>query len=84
MKSNLSKSIIINITVEEGREGLFYATSPELRGLLVAKPDLDSLDAAIPRAIEELYAVCGLRAIVTPAATREDDRSDNHPWIATL
>lgn len=87
MKSNQTKSIIINIKIEEGREGLFYATSPDLRGLLVAKPDVETLYKAIPRAIQELYEVCGVRAIVTQAessaASAEDDANDYQPWIAT-
>jgi len=80
MTSNVSKTLIIHIKIEEGREGLFYATSPELRGLLVAKPDLEALEKAIPKAIEELYAVCGVRAIVTPAAA--SDEESGHPWVA--
>jgi hypothetical protein len=81
MTSNTSKTLIIHIKIEEGREGLFYATSPDLRGLLVAKPDLESLDKAIPRAIEELYAACGVKAIVTPAESCDDDFGKYQPWV---
>jgi hypothetical protein len=82
MTSNTSKTLIIHIKIEEGREGLFYATSPDLRGLLVAKPDLEALDEAIPGAIEELYAVCGVRAIVTPAFACDDESGKYQPWVA--
>jgi hypothetical protein len=82
MTSNKSKTIIIHIKVEEGREGLFYATSPDIRGLLVAEPDLESLEKAIPLAIQEMYAVCGVRAIVTPASSSEDEAGEYQPWVA--
>jgi hypothetical protein len=42
---------IFRVKIEEGTAGLFYATSPDVRGLLVAKPDLESLEEAIPTAI---------------------------------
>ena len=70
MKSERAQ--IVRIKIEEGKAGLFYATSPDLKGLLVAEPTIDALDAAIPAAIAELYAAaCGTKVVVTKA--RNDD-----------
>lgn len=74
--------MIIHIQIEEGREGLFYATSPHLKGLLVAKPDLEALYEAIPKAISEMYAVCGVKAIVTQAEQLDDEHGKYQPWVA--
>lgn len=77
--SKITKSKIIRVRIEEGKEGLFYATSPELKGLLVAEADLEALEKSIPRAIAELFEVCGVTAIVTKA---EENDGDFHPWVA--
>jgi hypothetical protein len=44
----------LTINIECGKNGLYYATSPDLRGLLVAKPTLAEVFADLPRAIAEL------------------------------
>jgi hypothetical protein len=54
-----TRAKIVRVKVEEGKAGLFYATSPDLRGLLVAEPNIDDLDVAISRAITDLYAATG-------------------------
>ena len=70
---------IIRIKIEEGRTGLFFATSPDLQGLLVAERTIDELDEAIPEAIAELYAAaCGVKVVVTKAK----DDSEFIPWVA--
>jgi hypothetical protein len=74
------KAQIVRIRYEEGKTGLFYAVSPDLKGLLVAKPTMDALRDAIPDAIRDLYAACGVRVVVTPA---EDSDPDYYPWVAT-
>ena len=78
--SNVSmKAQIVRVKIEEGKTGLFYATSSDLKGLLVAEPDLDALDSAIPKAIADLYEACGVKVVVTKV---EDDDNDLHPWVA--
>ena len=79
MTSATMKARIVRVKVEEGKTGLFYAVSPDLKGLLVAKPTLDELESAIPEAIAALYAACGTEVVVTKA---EDDDPDYFPWIA--
>ncbi len=80
-KSNRSKrAIIVRVSIEEGKTGLFYATSPDLRGLLVAEETLDALDEAIPKAIADLYEAIGMSVIVSKV--KEDDDREFHPWVA--
>lgn len=73
------KARIVRIKYEEGKTGLFYAISPDLKGLLVAKPTMDALEEAIPAAIKEMYAACGVIVVVTKA---EDDDPVYFPWVA--
>jgi hypothetical protein len=70
---------IFRIKIEEGKAGLFYATSPDLKGLLVAEPNIDDLDASISKSIADLYAARGENVIVTKA---RDADPDFFPWVA--
>jgi hypothetical protein len=80
-KTNTSlKAKVVNVKVREGKEGLFYATSPQLKGLLVAEPTLDALEAAIPKAISDLYLACGMRVLVTKV--EDGDETGMTPWVA--
>jgi hypothetical protein len=80
MKSNLSpKAQLVHVKIREGKTGLFYATSPELKGLLVAEPTIDALENAIPAAISDLYEVCGVSVVVTKMG---DGDQDGTPWVA--
>lgn len=44
----------LTIAVDQGRAGLFYATSPDLKGLLVASATIDGLKNEVPQAIKAL------------------------------
>jgi hypothetical protein len=77
-KTKLAK--LIRVKIEKGDTGLFYATSPELRGLLVAKRTVEEVEADIPRAIGELYAVAGAPVAVIRL---EDDVDGLQPWVAS-
>lgn len=68
MTSTLTKAKVVRVKVEEGKTGLFYATSPDLKGLLVAEPTIDALEDAIPRVITDMYAACEMAVVVTKAA----------------
>jgi hypothetical protein len=74
-----TRAKIVRVKVEEGKAGLFYATSPDLRGLLVAEPNIDDLDVAISKAIADLYAASGETVVVTKA---QDDDPEFFPWVA--
>ena len=49
----------LDITETPSAAGLFFATSPDIRGLLVAETSLDELWRAIPGAISDLRAAAG-------------------------
>lgn len=73
------RATIIRVKIEEDKVGLFYATSPDLRGLLVAAQDLETLFEMIPQDIASLYAARGMKVVVTIA---KDDDPEFYPWIA--
>lgn len=74
------KAKIVNIEVERGSSGAYFATSPELKGLQVARMTLAEIQQEIPRAIAVMYAACGVDVVVTPV---EDDATDfDHRWVA--
>ncbi len=73
------KAKIVRVKIEQGREGLFYGTSPDLRGLLIAERTRADVEAAIPTAIEEMYAACDTPVAVTMVDGKDDDYQ---PWVA--
>jgi hypothetical protein len=78
MTGTLTKARIVRVRIEEGKTGLFYATSPDLKGLLVAEPTIDALENSIPKTITDMFAVSELDVVVTKAG---DDDPDYYPWI---
>jgi hypothetical protein len=44
MTNILTKATVVHVKVEEGRTGLFYASSPDMKGLLVAEPTIVALE----------------------------------------
>jgi len=70
---------IVRLVREKGNAGLYYATSPDLEGLLVAAPTVDELDREIPKAIRDLYAACGVDVIVSMADEADESRET---WVA--
>jgi hypothetical protein len=71
---------IIRVKIEDGKTGLFFATSPDLQGLLVGKPTLDELFEAIPQAIVDLFAVgrgVAVKVILAKRLTQFE-----HPFVA--
>ncbi len=79
MTSTSLRAKIVRIRVTESKTGLFIATSPDLKGLLVAEPTFDALEAAIPDSIREMYAAYDLDVIVSRAERGEDSIA---PWVA--
>ena len=59
-------SEIIRIRCEQGSGNWFYATSPDLRGLLVCASTVDGLDRVIPQAISNLYRAREIEVSVIP------------------
>lgn len=71
---------VIRLDFHEGNTGLFYATSPDLKGLVLARPSLDELYRAIPGAIQEMYQACGERVVVSRVGP--DDVVGPDAWVA--
>ncbi|HEV2561128.1 MAG TPA: hypothetical protein VGT78_03215 [Rhizomicrobium sp.] len=68
------KAKIVRIRIEED-DGLFLATSPDLKGLLAAEKTLDALQREIPKSIVALYAACGVKVVATMI-------EDGNDWVA--
>jgi hypothetical protein len=79
MTSSATMARIVRVKQEEGKTGLFYATSPDLKGLLVAEPTLEALERAIPQAISDLYEASGVEVVVTRA---DQESGDFRSWVA--
>lgn len=71
---------IVRIEIEEGTAGLFYATSKDLPGLLVAKSTMDAVRDAIPAAITEMFAACSVNVVVAPV--QPDDICYDDAFVA--
>ena len=71
--SETLKARVVHVKCEKGVGGYFYASSPEIKGLLVVEPTLAELDKAIPQAITDLYAVSGHDVMVTYVDDPDDD-----------
>lgn len=74
------KAKLVNIVVEQGSSGAYFATSPDMKGLQVAAMSLDEMRHEIPRAIAMMYAACGVEVVVT--AVEEDDGDIDRQWVA--
>jgi len=58
------RDILVRVRYDKGQTGLIYASSPDLKGLLVARRSFEELEIAVPRAITEMYAACGVDVVV--------------------
>lgn len=56
MGGDLKTVRVMEIVIERGHAGLFYATSPDVHGLLVSGNSFDECIKAIPGAIADLKA----------------------------
>jgi predicted RNase H-like HicB family nuclease len=74
---------VIGVQIEEGREGLFYATSQDLPGLFVGAPTLDELYDEIPQVIKMLLEhALGETVAVLPASQSGEHEHAPHLWAA--
>jgi predicted RNase H-like HicB family nuclease len=70
---------IVRVEREQGKAGLFYATSPDLKGFLAAGKTREALEKAIPQAIKDLYAAHDMEVIVSPV---DEPPEDKEMWVA--
>jgi hypothetical protein len=71
---------VIRVNIEHDPAGLFYATSPDLKGLLVAENSEQAVIEAVPEAISGLYTAMGVSVVIFPAGDLDGD----HPmktWV---
>jgi hypothetical protein len=73
------KARIVRVRIDEGKAGLFYASSPDLRGLLVAAPTADDAWKGVPEAIRALFLAKGQKVVVIEA---HDGNPTERPWAA--
>jgi hypothetical protein len=78
MTSSRPKAKTFRVHIED-RNGLFVATSPELKGMLVVGRSVEAVTNAIPKEVEDLFAACGSKVIVSEV---EDDDQELTPWVA--
>lgn len=71
---------IVHIDFETGKTGRIFATSPEIRGLMIGRRTREELDMAIPQAIVDMYAACGEFVVVTRMENTQQDQ--NEAWVA--
>jgi hypothetical protein len=80
MAEEVGAAKVIRIKREVGEGNWFYATSPDLIGLLVAQETLDDLEKMIPQAIVDLYAARKIDVQVYPV---DDGNEGPHgAWVA--
>lgn len=53
----------IKIEMKEGKAGLVYGTSPDLKGLFIAKRDRTQVLKNVPRVIAALYHASGVETV---------------------
>jgi len=58
------RDILVRVRYDKGQTGLIYASSPDLKGLLVPRRSFEELEPALSRAITEMYAACGVDVVV--------------------
>ena len=79
MSASTTLTRIVRVRVKEGNAGLFYAESSDLKGLLVAAQDMNTLWERVPGAIKDLYAATGTSVVVTQA---RDEDPHTYPFAA--
>lgn len=57
------KAMTVNVTTERGKEGLFYGTSLELRGLLIAEETPELVSEKAPETIAAMYHATGVENV---------------------
>lgn len=78
MSSTSMRAKIIRVKIEADGD-MFFATSPDMKGLLVAATSREKMDAAVSEAIRGMYLACGIEVLASKAEEAEDFLE---PWVA--
>ena len=58
---------IVHVKFKQSKTGLIFATSRELKGLLISERTMEAFETSIPAAITDLYASDGVQVVVQRA-----------------
>jgi hypothetical protein len=72
--SMTAKTFTVHI---EERSGLFFGTSPEIKGLFIAKRSPQEVEDAVPSTVQDLYAAREVYVIVSKLEDADKDVS----WV---
>lgn len=72
------------VNVEQGREGLFYGTSPQLPGFLIAAKTEQELAKDAPRAIRDWWFIKNTPTVTVTLIAPKHWQIVNHPKDGTL
>jgi hypothetical protein len=81
MSGSMTVAKVIRIAVEQKTAGLFIATSPDIKGLVVAAKSEREMAVAVPTAIRAMYEACDVSVMVTPLENSGASGSDMS-WVA--
>ncbi len=73
---------LVRVVFETGETGRIYATSPDLRGLLVGRRTMPELEEILPQAISDLYAAAGVHVVVSKLSDEGAETPDAAAWVA--
>ncbi len=75
------KAKLVRVAIEADESGLYFATSPDLLGLLVAKTSVAELRKHIPIEIQRLFLASDVEVAVSELDEDADDRQPGS-WVA--
>lgn len=70
---------IINVVVEKVEGGMFFATSPQMRELMVSGTTESEVHEAVPQVIREIFDAHGQSVAVIEA--EKDNEDLPMPWV---
>ena|SRR5437660_2412117 len=65
-----------SVLIEE-KSGLFFGTSPEIKGLFIAKHSIQEVKDAVPSTVQDLFAACNVHVVVSKLEDADRDAS----WV---
>jgi hypothetical protein len=65
-----------SVHIEE-KSGLFFGTSPEIKGLFIAKHSIQEVKDAVPSTVQDLFAACNVHVVVSKLEDADRDAS----WV---
>ena len=76
----MRRAKIIGVIIEKGDAGLYHATSPDMKDLLVSGETVEDVKEAVPAVIAAIYEAYGENVNVVEAEERAESNSP-FPWV---